>query len=158
MCILTESVLNERGLLFKANSTMSCREQVNCQWDDDAITHYARPTGFYSASSHNSPRIDMSPDSEILSWFRTNQSLFFLLNVTCIADKQQMPSLYPLVWPDRRIESTIYWTRCKHANHSIMVFPVKTDRIFNLIQLLFCFTFDMHYNSVCRLGGMKTKW
>jgi hypothetical protein len=30
---------------------------------------------------NNSPRIDMSPHSDTLSWFRANQSLLLLLNV-----------------------------------------------------------------------------
>jgi hypothetical protein len=31
----------------------------------------------------------MSPRSDTLSWFRTNQSLSFLLNAACLAEKQQ---------------------------------------------------------------------
>jgi len=45
------------------------------------------------AHLNNSPQIDMSLQSDTLSWFRTNQSLFFLLNAVCLAEKQQIPIL-----------------------------------------------------------------
>jgi hypothetical protein len=41
---------------------------------------------------NNSSPIDMSPHSDTLSWFRANQSFLFLLNATCLAEKQQIPS------------------------------------------------------------------
>ena len=50
---------------------------------------------------NNSSWIDMSPHSDTLSWFRANTSLLFLLNVACLAEKQQIPILCFLVWPDR---------------------------------------------------------
>jgi hypothetical protein len=34
---------------------------------------------------HDSPRIDMSPYSDTLSWFRINSYLLFLLNAVCLA-------------------------------------------------------------------------
>ena len=43
----------------------------------------------------------MSLHSDTLFWFRANQSLLFLLNAACLAEKQQIPILYSLVWPDR---------------------------------------------------------
>ena len=33
---------------------------------------------------YNSPRVDMSPHSDILFWFQVNQSLLFLLNAACL--------------------------------------------------------------------------
>ena len=49
---------------------------------------------FYSLVHwNNSPRIDMSPRSYTLSWFRANQSLPFFLNAACLAEKQQIPIL-----------------------------------------------------------------
>jgi hypothetical protein len=45
--------------------------------------------------------IDMSPHADTLSWFRANQSLLFLLNSAFLAEKQQIPILYSLVWSDR---------------------------------------------------------
>jgi hypothetical protein len=50
---------------------------------------------------NNSPRVDMSLHSDTLFWFRANQSLLFLLNAACLAEKQQIPILKSLVWPDR---------------------------------------------------------
>ena len=41
----------------------------------------------------NSSRIDMSPHSDILSWFWANQSLLLLLNAACLTEKQQIPIL-----------------------------------------------------------------
>jgi len=38
---------------------------------------------------NNSLQIDMSPNSDILSWFRANQSLLFLLSALCLVEKQQ---------------------------------------------------------------------
>ena len=57
-----------------------------------------RPTrwvGFFIvlAQWNNSPRIDMSPHSDTLSWLRVNQSLLFLLNAACLAEKQHIPIL-----------------------------------------------------------------
>jgi hypothetical protein len=35
-----------------------------------------------------------------LSWFWANQSLLFLLNTTCLVEKQQIPILKSLIWYD----------------------------------------------------------
>jgi hypothetical protein len=43
----------------------------------------------------------MSLYSDTLSWFRANQYLLFLLNATCLAEKQHKTILQSLVWPDR---------------------------------------------------------
>ena len=40
---------------------------------------------------NNNPRADMSLYLDTLSWFRANQSLPFLLNTACLAEKQQIP-------------------------------------------------------------------
>ena len=53
------------------------------------------------AQWNNCPRIDMSTHSDILSWFWATQYLLFLLNAACFAEKQQIPMLQSLVWPDR---------------------------------------------------------
>ena len=47
---------------------------------------------------NNSPRIDMSPHSDTLSWFRANQSVHFLLSTWRKSNKYQFHSL---VWLDR---------------------------------------------------------
>ena len=68
-------------LLFTANSAI-------VQWDDDearfvlVLVHW-----------NNSPRVDMSHHSDTLFWFRANQSLLFLLNNVCLAEKQQISIL-----------------------------------------------------------------
>ena len=50
---------------------------------------------FFMVLAHwnNSPRIDMSPHSNTLFWFRVYQSLIFLLNAVCLAEKLQIPIL-----------------------------------------------------------------
>ena len=50
---------------------------------------------------NNIPHLDMSAHSDTLSFFRAYQSLLFLLNATCLAEKQQIPILQFLVWSDR---------------------------------------------------------
>ena len=42
------------------------------------------------AHGNHSPLIDMSPNSDTLSWFRANQFLPFLLNAACLAEKQHI--------------------------------------------------------------------
>ena len=88
---------------------ISWREQVNFQWDWWGDPLLPRPTQldwffFLIMLAHwnNSLRIDMPPHSDTLSWFRVNhQCLLFLLNVACLAEKQQIPISESLVWPDR---------------------------------------------------------
>jgi hypothetical protein len=65
---------------------------------------------------NNSPRIDMSLYLDTLSWFRSNQSMLFLLNTACLAEKQQIPLLvFGLTrsW----LEPAIYHTRGEYANY-----------------------------------------
>jgi hypothetical protein len=65
---------------------------------------------------NNSPRVDMSLHSDILFWFRANQSLLFLLNAAWLAEKQQIPILvFGLTRP--MLEPTIYRTWDEHTNH-----------------------------------------
>ena len=42
----------------------------------------------------------MSLHSDTLFWFRANQSLLLPLNAACLADKQHIPIVLSLVWPD----------------------------------------------------------
>jgi hypothetical protein len=50
---------------------------------------------------NNNPCIDMSPHPDTLSWFRTNQSLSFLLREACLTEKQHISILKSLDCPDR---------------------------------------------------------
>ena len=43
----------------------------------------------------------MSLHSDTLFWFRSNKSLFLLLNAACLTEKQQIPILQSLVWLDQ---------------------------------------------------------
>jgi hypothetical protein len=49
---------------------------------------------------NNSLWVDMSLHSDPLFWLRANQYFLFLLNAACFAEKQQIPILKSLVWPD----------------------------------------------------------
>ena len=50
----------------------------------------SRPTHLVLTNCDNSPQVNMSPHSDTLSRFRANQSLLFLLNAACWAEKQQI--------------------------------------------------------------------
>ena len=62
---------------------------------------------------NNSLRVDMSPYSDTLSWFRANQSLLFLLNAACATKKQQIP-IFGLTRSG--LELTIYRTEASTLN------------------------------------------
>ena len=49
---------------------------------------------------NNSPWIDMLPHSSTLSSFWANQSLLYLLNAACLAEKQQKLILKSLILPN----------------------------------------------------------
>jgi hypothetical protein len=80
------------------------------------ISRPARLVIFFIVLAHwnNSQRIEMSSHSD--TWFRANQSLLFLLNAVCLAEKQQIPIL---VFGLTRtgLEPMIYHTQGEHANH-----------------------------------------
>jgi hypothetical protein len=117
-------------LLFNATSTMSdcCLIFQLYDGENKLIINEVmmRSALYYSnmlswifivlAHWNNSPRIDMSPYLDTLSWFRSNQSLFFLLNDACLAEKQQIPILFfGLTRPG--LEPAIYHTRGEYANY-----------------------------------------
>jgi hypothetical protein len=61
-------------------------------------------------------RIDMSPHSDTLSRFRANQSLLFLINAACLAEKQQI-QIYSLRFDPTGARSHDLPHRGEHANH-----------------------------------------
>ena len=103
-------------------SAISRREQVHIQWNDDDVRFVLDQHAefdFYSAVHwSNNSRINMSQHSDTLSWFRVNQSLLFLLNAGCLAEKQQIPILLLYSLTRSGFEPTIYPTRGKHASHN----------------------------------------
>ena len=79
-------------------SAISWREQVNFQWNDDEVCFVLDQhpkLDFYNSLKQ---QWDMS---DTLFWFRAIQSLVFLLDDVCLAEKQQVPILKSLVWTDR---------------------------------------------------------
>jgi len=84
---------------------------------------------------NNSPRIDMSPHSDTLFWFQVNQSLLFLLNAACLAEKQQMPSIvFGLTLSG--FESTFYSTRGEQEEPVFIFIIIHHEvSIYNLYNL-----------------------
>jgi hypothetical protein len=69
-------------------------EQINFQWNDEVrfvLDQHAKLDFFYSTSSLKQQSSDKHLDT--LFWFRPKQSLPFLLNAECLAEKQQIPIL-----------------------------------------------------------------
>jgi hypothetical protein len=64
---------------------------------------------------NNSPRIDMSHHSDTLSWLRAIQSLLYILNGACLAEKQHIPIFIVFGLTRSGLELTIYRTRGEHA-------------------------------------------
>jgi hypothetical protein len=76
---------------------MSWQEQINFQWGDDEVCFVLdqhAELDFYIATSLKQQSADrhVSP-LDTLSWFEAKQSLNFLLNAWCLAEKQQIPIL-----------------------------------------------------------------
>jgi len=67
---------------------------------------------------NNSLWVDISLHSDTLSRSQATQSLIFLLNATCLAEKQQITILmaFSLTWLE--LEPTIYHTRGEQANYN----------------------------------------
>jgi hypothetical protein len=72
---------------------------------------------FFSASSLNQQSADrhVAPRST-LSWFQANQSLLFLLNAACLAEKQHI-SILVFGLTRLGLEPTIYQIQGELANH-----------------------------------------
>ena len=90
-------------LLFNANSAIfqlwpgENRLIFNEMIMRTALSYANTLSSIYIVLVHwnNSPRIDLSPHSGTLSWFRVNQSFLFLLNAACLSrnNKCQLYSL-----------------------------------------------------------------
>jgi hypothetical protein len=84
--------------LYHSENKLICNEMI---WGP-LCTRPIRLVGFLVLDHwKNSPRIDISPYSDTLSWSRANQTLFVILNAVCLAENQQIPILRSLVWSDR---------------------------------------------------------
>ena len=69
----------------------------------------------------------MSPHSDTLSWFRANQSLLFLRNVACLAEKQQPDQGEKLV-PNTFIMFVFLFTELNSVQiHTPTCFPGSDD-------------------------------
>ena len=87
------------------SSAISWPDQVNFHRDDGEVRFVLDQhtlLDFYSARSLSQQSADRHvAHLYTLSRFRANQSLLFLLNAACLAEKQQIPILQFLVGPDR---------------------------------------------------------
>ena len=88
---------------------------------------------------NNSPGVYMSLHSDTLFWLQANESLLFLLNVECLAEKQQNSNCIVFCLTRPGFEPTIYHTRGKHVNH------YATDAVIFLLEY---FTFTIHLKSL----------
>ena len=70
-------------------------------------------------------QVEMSLHSDTLSWFQANQSLLLLLNVACLAEKQQIAISWSLNWPKLGLNLKIYHTQGEHTN------DYTTDTVLN---------------------------
>jgi hypothetical protein len=88
-------------------------------------------------------RVDMSLHSDTLLWFRANQYLLLLLNAACLAEKQQIPILYSLVWPDRGSNPQSIAKNCWIGVKQLsLTHPLKKNGISSVP-----FEFDKCYNE-----------
>ena len=76
----------------------------------------------------------MSLHSDTLSRFRANQSLLFLLNDVCLAEKQHVPIVIIFGMTRLGLEPTIYNTRVEDANHYTTVAVTPCDRVLISMQ------------------------
>jgi hypothetical protein len=70
----------------------------------------------------------MSLHSDTSFWFWANQSLLFLVNTACLAEKQEIPILIVFGLTRTGLNPTIYRTRGEHANH------YATDAVYIIIE------------------------
>jgi hypothetical protein len=70
----------------------------------------------------NNPTVRHNGHSDTLFWFRANQSLLFVLNAAFLAEKQHMPILLSMVWPDRGSNP---WSTTLEANTLTITPPMR---------------------------------
>ena len=82
------------------------------QWDNNdahfVFEQHTQLDFFVLTHWNNSLWVDMSLHVHILFWFRVNQSLLFLLNATCLAEKQQIKFVYSLWFDSNPRSTTLY--------------------------------------------------
>jgi hypothetical protein len=113
-------------LLFNANSAIFhlYHGETKLIYNEMMMRHALYQTNTLSwifivlAHWNNNPQIDMSSHSDTLSWFWAKQSLLFLLNAACLAEKQQIQILV-FGFTQSGLEPTIYLyhTRGEYTNH-----------------------------------------
>jgi hypothetical protein len=97
---------------------------------------------------NNSPRIDMWPISDTLSWFRANKYLLFLLNAVCLV-KNTNTNLIIFGFTQLGLEPKVYapnFTRIHRQKGILQVFLRVKQRNCLLIWLTFCLHWKKDYN------------
>ena len=93
-------------------------------------TRSPRLVGFFTCWSH----------LYTLFWFQANQPLLSLLNAVCLVEKHLIP-IYSLWYDSTGVRTTIYRTRCEHANH------------YNIGAVYFGWTHNTQQNEIVRNTG-----
>ena len=88
---------------------------------------------FFIVLAHcdNSQLVEMLLHSDTLFWFPANQSLILLLNAPYLTEKQQLPILWSLIWPQEldTLSITIHYSQwwensgvCNIKKHKTLFF------------------------------------
>ena len=89
---------------------------------------------------NNSPRIDMLPHSDTLSWFRANQSLLFLINAACLAEKRKIQILYSLWFDPIRARTQ----DLLHSSNTLTITPLMRFEMKLIVSICVKQTYPLH--------------
>jgi hypothetical protein len=109
----------ENRSVIEPSCTFFKPKKINCLPSNRVLDRKPdRVTGW-----NNNPLIDILPDLNTLSWFRASQSLPFLLNAVCLAEKQQKAHIIIIISLKMNLFSPWYsWKITELAlnnNHSL---------------------------------------
>ena len=79
----------------------------------------------YSCSSLKQQSMTCCCSLTHYSWFQANQSLLLLLNAACLVEKQQLPVLLSLVWPDLGLSRQLTWSGLEPSIYLIWAWSVN---------------------------------
>ena len=108
------------------------------------------------AHRNNNSQIDMSPYLDTFFWFRTNQSLLFLLDVACLAEKQATFTNFIVFGLNQSgLEPTIYHTWGKRGNHYTTDVVLLLVRLGYFVSIFFMWATNVTFNL---WKGYFLKW
>ena len=118
--LIFNDIMMMRSALYKSN-TLSLIFIVLAHWN-------------------NSPRIDMLPHSDTLSWFRANQSLLFLINAACLAEKRKIQILYSLWFDPIRARTQ----DLLHSSNTLTITPLMRFEMKLIVSICVKQTYPLH--------------